>query len=696
MLRTQLRFIFILALLLRAPHALAAPIEYFWNNASGGDYATPGNWTPSGPPSPADDAIFNLGSSGYDVDIATSTQARQLVVENDNVNISVSANVYTLVDTNDLSTNSLVVGDQAGQVGELTVKLGTVEAYNSVIANAAGSQGTLTVDGSAGPATLTNHGELTIGRYGAGTLNVKAGGIASSDDHVRIGHFPGSTGNLNVDGSGSQFTSNGLLIVGSDGPNGVTGNLSITNGGSVTATNSTTVGSAAVGSDSSGFITVDGATSTFQPANLFVGNGGPGTVTVQNGGNVTPTGYIIIGHGGVGQITVTGAGSSLTATADRLDIGQSKNGSGALLIENEGSGSAKVVNLAISAGSSGTLTVTGAGSSFTMGSLSLLTIGESGNATVNVLDGATFTHQGNGLDLGENATGSGSLVVDGAGSLFSTTATNAYVGHPSSPSLGIVGGNGHLTVSNDGTFTTTGTLRVSNFGVVDVQGGTLNIGVSVLNLGVIDVQSGTLNAGVSVANAGIVHLNGTLNGDFGNDGLLTGAGTLNGLLVIGGASTVSPGNSPGALAVGPTDWNGGGTFKFEINSALGTAGVNWDLLNITGGLDLNATANDFIIDLTSLLPDGSAGPLSDFDPSQDYAWTFAKASGVITNFAPENFTVLTGNFGNTFDHYFSVIQVGNELQLLYSVPEPSTIVWGAIGLALLLGAVHKQRQTRNR
>ncbi len=693
MLRSQLRFIFALAVLLCAQHALAAPIEYFWNNAAGGDYATPGNWTPSGPPSPADDAIFDLGSSGYDVDIATSTQARQLVVRNDNINISVSANVYTLVDTNDLSTNALVVGDQAGQVGELTVKLGTVEAYNGVIANAAGSQGTLTVDGSAGPATFTNHGELTIGRSGAGTLNIKAGGIASSESHVLVGQFTGATGNLNVDGSGSQLTSNGVLSVGGGGPSGVTGNLSITNGGLVTANNATTVGGTGAGSGS-GFITVDGANSKLQTTTLLAGNG---TVTVQNGGNVTTTDNVILSNfGGVAKITVTGAGSSLMATGDRLDIGNSKAGSATLLVESGATGSAKAINVGIPAGSSSnTFTVTGAGSSFTASSR--LTVGQSGNGTVEVLDGATFTHLSLDMYLGQYSGSSGSIVVDGAGSLLSTNAHGVAVGGPTI-SFPVVtpGGSGHLTVSNGGTFTMPGTMGVTNLGVVDVQGGTLDVGVSVLNLGVIDVQSGTLNVGVSVANAGIVHLNGTINGDFGNDGLLTGAGTLNGLLVIGGASTVSPGNSPGALAVGPTEWNGGGTFKFEINSALGTAGVNWDLLNITGGLDLNPTANDFIIDLTSLLPDGSAGALTDFDPSQDYAWTFAKASGGITGFAPENFTVLTGNFGNTFDHYFSVIQFGNELQVLYSIPEPSTIVSGAIGLALLLGAVHKRRRMRNR
>jgi hypothetical protein len=240
------------------------------------------------------------------------------------------------------------------------------------------------------------------------------------------------------------------------------------------------------------------------------------------------------------------------------------------------------------------------------------------------------------------------------------------------------GGNGHLTASNGGTFTMPGTMHVSNLGVVDVQGGTLNAG--------------------SVANAGIVHLNGTLNGDFSNSsgGLLTGDGTLNGSLSLTANSTVSPGNSPGTLAVGHTDWYGGGIFKFEINSALGTVGVNWDLLNITGGLDLHATADDFYIDLTSLLPDGSAGTLSDFDPSQDYAWTFAKTTSGITGFNPGNFTVLTSHFGNSFTNHFSVAQVGNELQLLYSVPEPSTIVSGAIGLALLLGAVDKRRRMRNR
>lgn len=615
MLRTKLCFSIALALLLCAQHALAAPTEYFWNNASGGDYATPGNWTPSGPPSPADDAIFDLGSSGYDVDIATSTQARQLIVRNDNINISVSANVYSLVDTNDLSTNSLVVGDQAAQIGELTVKLGTVEAYNSVIANAAGSQGTLTVDGSAGPATLTNHGELTIGRYGAGTLNVNAGGTASSDGHVRIGQFTGSTGNLNI----------------------------------------------------------DGASSTFEATTFLVGNGGDGTVTVQNGGHLAPI-SVTIGAGGVGQMTVKGTGSSLTSSTNLLEVGNS--GSGTLTVENGATASANVIALATNDGSSGAITVTGAGSKLSATTNTQLVIGGRGHATFEVLDGATFTHATQDVILGQYTNSSGTVVVDGAGSLFSTKASHVYVGGYIVTSVGL-DGNGSLTVSNGATFTAQGTVHVSHLGVVDVQGG-------------------TLNPGTSVVNDGVVHLNGTLNGNFINDGLLTGGGTINGTLRLDDDSIVSPGNSPGTLNVEDTDWYGGGTFKFEINSALGTVGVNWDLLNITGGLDLIATANDFVIDLTSLLPDGNPGALADFDPSQDYAWTFAKTTSGITGFAPENFTVSTNHFSNSFTNHFSVRQVGNELQLLYSVPEPSTIVSGAIGLALVLGAVHRRRRMRNR
>lgn len=668
MLRTQLRFIFVLALLLRTQQALAAPTEYFWNNTAGGDYATPDNWTPSGPPSPSDDAIFDLGSSGYDVTVSAPTTARQLLVASDNVNlnIAVSTNVLTLFDPDDATTNTVVVGDQSGQVGKLTVKPGTLEGSNSVIGNAAGSQGTLTVDGAAGAATFANHGELAIGRNGAGTLNVKAGASSISVGAVKVGQFSGSTGNLNVDGTGSQFSTLDALAVGGDGPSGGTGNLSITNGGSVSAALGTKVGGVGSGAGS-GSVTVDGSGSTFQPGSLTVGAGGNGTFTLQNGAKATPTG-VIIGAGGVGQITVSGAGSSLTPSGPLLEVGTSASGSGTLLVENGATSQAQAIRMGTIAGSSGTITVTGAGSKLDAVANSSLTIGDRGEATLEVLNGGTFTHFTQDVILGRFSPGSGSVVVDGAGSAF-ITSTHVLVGGQNIPFQG-AGGNGHLTVSDGGTFTLGGNMTVSRRGVVDVQGGTLNVGNSVANLGT-------------------VNLNGTINGDFSNSGLLTGEGTINGELSIGGTSTVSPGNSPGTLTAGDTVWSGNGLLKFEIDSALGTVGDNWDLLNITGALDFNVTEQDFLIDLTSLLPDGSAGALSDFDPSQEYAWTFAKAAGGITNFATENFTVLTGNFGNTFDDYFSVIQVGNELQLLYSVPEPSTIVSGAIGLALVLGAVQK-------
>jgi T5SS/PEP-CTERM-associated repeat protein len=558
MLRTQLRFFFALALLLCAQQALASPTQFFWDNASGGDYATPGNWSPSGPPTDLDDAYFNLGSSGYDVGVSAPTIAREVVVQNDNVNVEIDIS---------LSANTVVVGDQAGQTGNLTVKSGSLESGYTTIGKAAGSQGTLTVDGTAGAASYTNTVDLTVGASGDGTLNVKAGGQAALAE-------------------------------------------------------------------------------------------------------------VSIGAGGVGQVTVSGTGSSLTSSGSLIYVGTNAvSGSGTLLVENGATVSAQRLVMANLEGSSATVTVTGAGSKLAFTANGSMTIGGRGAATLKVLDGGTFTHATQEVVIGRNDPGNGSVVVDGAGSTFSTDS-HLRVGGQSIPFSG-AGGNGSLTVSNGGAFTVAGILYISLRGAVDVEGGTLNVGEY-------------------VSNSGTVHLDGTLNGDFSNGGLLTGEGTITGAVSIGGSSTVSPGNSPGTLGLGHTDWNGGGTLKFEINSALGTAGVNWDLLNITGGLDLNATADDFIIDLTSLLPDGSAGPLSDFDPSQTYSWTIAKTTSGITGYSQDKFTVYTNHFGNTFDHYFSVIQVGNDLQLLYSVPEPSTIVSGAIGLALLLGIVRKRRRMRNR
>ena len=82
---------------------------------------------------------------------------------------------------------------------------------------------------------------------------------------------------------------------------------------------------------------------------------------------------------------------------------------------------------------------------------------------------------------------------------------------------------------------------------------------------------------------------------------LAGSGTMAGTVNLSG--TISPGASPGTLATASQNWNGGGHYLWQVNNATNAPGADpgWDLLNITGGLNITAAAtNRFTIDVTSL------------------------------------------------------------------------------------------------
>ena len=167
---------------------------------------------------------------------------------------------------------------------------------------------------------------------------------------------------------------------------------------------------------------------------------------------------------------------------------------------------------------------------------------------------------------------------------------------------------------------------------------------------------------------------------------IAGSGTVVGSLTIGTGGTLSPGASPGTLAVTESvTWASGGNYNWQIASATGTAGASWDLLTIGGPLTLGATAAEpFRINLWSLSgtnPDVS-GDLPNFNAAQGSSWTIASAAGGIAGFAADAFRISTdpanGTGGFTNDlagGSFSVAVAGNDLNLVFTPGSgPSDIV----------------------
>lgn len=229
---------------------------------------------------------------------------------------------------------------------------------------------------------------------------------------------------------------------------------------------------------------------------------------------------------------------------------------------------------------------------------------------------------------------------------------------------GTISGNGNMTYNGPGRLTLAGTNTYT--GTTTVAGGTLVVNGATTNSAV-TVQSGATLAG---------------SGSVGATTLLSGA-------------TISPGNSPGTLTItGNEVWYGGANYNWEIYNAAGTEGTDWDLLNISGILDLSnlSSTNKFNINmwsLASLSPDTN-GDAINFNNLQNYRWTIATAAGGITNFSTNYFNLFiaanngTGGFGNDLGGgLFTLEQVGNDLDIVFTapstaVPEPGT--WAAAAL----------------
>ena len=142
---------------------------------------------------------------------------------------------------------------------------------------------------------------LTIGHAGTGSLTIQAGAVVT-DDSGAIGEFPdSSSGVVVVDGAGSTWTNNTSLSVGGFG----IGSLMILNGGAVTG-ESCTISSGTHLFFGSGSVLVDGVDSSLSCNQALVIEIG-GSLNVQNGGAVVSDSASVDG-----SVTLDGAGSTWT------------------------------------------------------------------------------------------------------------------------------------------------------------------------------------------------------------------------------------------------------------------------------------------------------------------------------------------------------------------------------------------------
>ncbi len=545
--------------------------NFSWIGSSG-SFAVAKNWkdltTPSKTglliPGTADTADFSTSVTAG-ADITGSGSVSSLTIEGTIAfDASITAGSITNAGTLTVRSGNLTAANTLVNSKRLTMAGGTVSAAyvtdtgqmeltggTLAVSGFVGDSGTLTV---AGPAVMNDTGGFAVGDAAAGGLTVSAGGTINAG-YAIIGNQTGVTGTATVGGTGAAWITSGSLIIG----NGGDGTLAVNNGGRVSAQLLELAAVAGL----TGSVTVSGSAASVAATQVVdVGYAGTATMSVQNGATLSDVGLGEAGAlaGSNGTVTVTGTGSTWTVGTSLL-VGNA--GTGTVSVTSHGTATAQDLAVGYLAGSNGTLKVDGAGSLVNIAHT--VNIGSSGTGTLDVTNGGTLV-AGTIAQLGAAAGITGSATIDGAGSLLHDLGT-FNVG---------VSGTGALTVRNQGTLTAAtlvlaaaagsqGSVTVTDAGSLLSAASGLYVGGSATaagGTGTLGVAAGGVvsTAAAEIWNSGVVTLTQasllattmTVLGTVGGSGTLTATSqiTNNGTLNAGGGTLTVTGGIAGTGLLG--------------------------------------------------------------------------------------------------------------------------------------------------
>jgi uncharacterized repeat protein (TIGR01451 family) len=664
--------------------------DAFWNTLLDGTGAT-GAWTPGSL------AVFSAGtdaSGTFTVTVSGTQTATGMAIEEGTVSIAGGA---------------VAVG-----AGNVTVNSGATLSTDSSLRLTATAGATLNIDG--GTLRTTNPG--AAGTFIDTDFLITIGAAGATFSHVTL-NINNIVQTASVITGPGGLTTTGVGVLSIAGTATYSGPTIITDGElRIRTTADRLPVTTAVTVSSPGILNLNGVS---QRIGSLAGNGlvglGAGTLTVGDAADTTFTGEIRnianAGASGVatgnGRIIKVGAGS-LTLTASNHYSGSLtlSNGTltaaagsrlcdvicdvvvhgGTLNLDNESqtilslAGNGGAINLGVghiltvnpgntrtnasAIGGSGSLTKTGTG-----------TLILAGNNTYNGLTavsaGSLEVRSGNGLGgtAGSTVVGSGAtlafrggvnygaaelLTVSGAGAgsvgaINNAGDDNSFGGAIQLAADSAIGSaSGNLTLS--GVIGDSGPPRM----VTKVGAGTVTLTAANNYSGNTLVSGGTLrvaNVSGSATGTGLVTVE--------PGATLTGPGFVAGTLTVNG--TISPGSSPGTQNTGSEVWNGGASYLWEINDVDAGEGTDpgWDLINITGGLTINATSgNKFNINITSLTLANAAGVVHDFDNAVEYTWTILKTTTGISGFNAAAFNLDVSGMANNLGNGAFLIELAND------------------------------------
>ncbi|WP_158227087.1 autotransporter outer membrane beta-barrel domain-containing protein [Mangrovitalea sediminis] len=470
--------------------------------------------------------------------------------------------------TYDVSGNetysSITVGQAANEVGTIninagnTLTTGSAGTTGTLMGHSASASGTINVSGAG--ASFTDNGSTYIGENGKGALNISGGATVttgtSPSDNTYIGYQGNATGAVTVDGTGSTWTSNAIVTLGQPGT--ASGTIRVQNGGKVVLNanstlniNNGTLTTTGAGStftanaganlgNGSHIVVTNGATMNFYNVGLYMNvnavldiSGAGTTVRLENPGNPTTGSWLtaiggssisltdgahLISDGGyiggtdptLSQMTVSGANTRWDSTV-RVYVGGSSggtsSGNGKLTISNGAKVTSATGGVALDTNSSGTMILTGQGSTFsaaantTLSALGNFYVAYGGTGDVLVTDGALLNADHHisiasasgstgtlsiGAAKGSAAAAPGTVTTpnvdfgDGTGTLVFNHTSSDYVFAPNITSTGVgtdvIGLYGGTTGFTGDLTGYTGTMSVDGGTLAIAKGQTLSLG----------------------------------------------------------------------------------------------------------------------------------------------------------------------------------------------------------------------------
>jgi fibronectin-binding autotransporter adhesin len=532
-------------------------------------------------------------------------------------NFASGSTIY--LDTSGTSLTNTLVQGTIGAIGTTTIRGGfnlSGGTFNSSFGGLS-SGAELLIDSGSATATATAlvvsgtlvYNGLLIGGTGPGLLSMSGGVATGSTVVVGANDAPGGAGAFNL--SGGSVSAGTPFIIGDVGPGTMT-----QTGGSLTAP-AVFIGS--YGS-ANGSATVSGSGSTWNITGdmgigIALGVQANGQLTVSNGASITS----------VGELIVSSSGSSANISNAKL-VATALSGAGTVTLADPSGNYALTINGAgdTYAGNitgTGSLLYNGSGTQVLSGTNSFTGSASVTSGTLNMATGAATTYEANGgtLILGFGSFGTSTIRDDGTapvvfntasvtgGTLagqgtFNVSAVTSFSGTnisngttistPSGKSLSITNGanfgtvtlNGTTTLynwSSGGTVKINGPLSIATGNTFNQTGGTVTVAaastVNVFGTGAINLTGG------------ILENDGTINGPVNvtNGGNLVGTGSFS-QITLGSTGGIVGNFFPGASATSPFDYYFG--YITIEPAATAAAVVVSGTVNVTAAAEVSVTA----------------------------------------------------------------------------------------------------------